>query len=1077
MNKTYTLVETQKSTHRVVSNLTPKDKESKDIIDDINNNNHVFNFNDRENIKTILNDCYNEDLIWKKNITLESPKLIFSDEIYKYTNFKDLFSHIKRISEDKSYFYVAKKNLPYLVTTEMKEGLFAGQTGLANFVMLDVDGEDKNNPNQITREEVEDMFSEYDFISYFTFSHRIKKGSSFRIILKTNRGYTKEEIKAIKKSMLIKYPFLDQASFRVNSLMYLPTTYEGKRNPYIRTNFTNKEFSYEETLNEIKVTEDKIQSEIKNIPELKIKNEILKNININEELDIDKQNRLREKWINKLNSRDSGQTHNLLYKAICAYKSAKIENSVIISDLNVYETSEHKGKITRDCNKINMPFCTYYLKNISQINNKLKTEEKAEIIETTVKDNNLKKLTPDVVIDKYIPDDFFFDYIKKHQKTLFNASTNLGKTFSFLKNTDYKIVLAVPYTTIATQSESKIIGEIKIKFGIDKKCSVVMAGKKPKFDSDIIITTYDGLTKFKTTEGYEYIKKAILVVDESHELTMSGDHYFRQRAIRAIKDLEDRFWRVSYLSATPIYDSNLDGFKEVVIRRKEERKMNIKVIVNSKDKMASVLDIIKTGGKHMIFVNNKKRNEKIKVLLESEAIETYLKTKGLKCKVVNSDKLDDKTISNEHKYFLENGKWEEDIDVMIVTSVIGVGFRINYDIDALHILSPLSSEQITQFVGRPSGNAIKTTYIYKSDVKISDNRYEFSKIKCQKILRDLAEGIKKNHILYFKEKERITNKVLIGNQEVNVIDDLLTQYKRMTKIVFDTGDFNYIRDDNGDINEIGLNYLTWKKYQNFEWNNLDILLLKLEYYGFTFNSDDIIIEEKTLTKEMNVAKSKSNNKIDKKYKDEFNKNLKKLKIKLELNNKTLISEVEKEQISKDFKTDANLIKLSKRYEKINDILNKPTQSYSIISQIGDKTEQYNNTVHSLTISFLNGKGENLYQDTFNLIYDKSKKYKKYITGEEIFELMKEVIRESEVLNHDFKNTVITQYKSNQMFKKFINITDASVRNNDKTITVYKIKSENGYNNYILNKDITFKKDNDNNNFDRLNRMMSKMFNL
>lgn len=733
----------------------------------------------------------------------------------EYKTLPELYTLLKELEKDPKYATVSKFNLPYLLTTKCELGILKGQKGEANFLMLDVDG------NGVERADVEEQLSSFEYIMYNSFSNGVKEGERFRAIIALDRGYSTDEMKLMKTTLISIFSYVDINSFKRNTLMYAPVFYEGVRDPFIKYN-AGSPMSFERLLERVQnenalIEKEKTEKGILMEKALRLGAIPMNNNGISF-------NRGRQQaTINNVLSTYQGEgrhiTHDWLFRSMIILKGTGMSDEDVISTLEPYETAEHKGKIARDIVNYEPSVSPFYIDQT--------LDNKAEILKSILplEDNS----TPIKVV-KYLSEisEYIHDEIATHDKLLIQADTNIGKTYFFTHTTE-KTLVVLPTRLLVEQ----IVGKLKKEL---IPVSEVLAGKTPDLSQNLIISTYDGLAKFNTTEGKKWLSECIFVVDEAHNLSISASYTFRQEAMRLVQNVVAK--KCIYLTASPILtDSFTNTFYKILVEKEVRREKKL-VPIFYKNKLNSLLaKIEEIDGKQIVYLNNKKKLEELKIVLEGI---------GKNVQLISSD-----TIEDFQDLILE-GTIEENIDIVLTTSVLGEGFRFSQDFEALHLLSQISPEMIYQMSERPENNAISTTYIYMSTKKalysadfllfdISRER-ELLTVEAKRIV-ELTKGMLADDVSTY-----LTNDLYSYDTD----DTFQKFHKETEKFIIDQfcekyGNLVYNTNNTLEVNELGINYEIHKKNTEYYWRNPAALVQKL--LGYNFKLSDVIISEISKTDE------------------------------------------------------------------------------------------------------------------------------------------------------------------------------------------------------------------------------------
>jgi len=920
-------------------------------------------------------------------------KLITSNsELVTTTEIFEGLTHIVNNTQNTS---LNKKQLPHTFTSTVEKGELKGQRGVHYKLFLDVE-------SKVSRETTETNLSKYNFISYNSFNHGVKDGHRYRIILDLDRAYSSEEFKYAKKQLIKMFPFVDEHSFESNRMMYLPSIYEGKRNPNVKH---NKGVNF--SLKELIITPTKIVKK----PQNKVNTAVL----AGGKYDKKKQGCAIQKAQDMFNEKS---THDACFCASVLLKSAGLELDEVMDVIGDYETAEHDGKISRDWNSINATPNDYYLENPSTYD-LLKHYKYKPVPE---EDKNVIK------IDEYVSEvqDVIFEKLEKHKKILINSDANTGKTYMFLKHTEQNVIIIQPYSTLVTQSY-----KLAKKINPNSRVGKVKEKQRPNFNDNIIVTTYDGLQKFFSTEGQEWLKDSVYVVDEAHNITMSAAERYRLRAIKSVVTNERFAKKVVYLTATPIDDSNFEEFHTLTIQKKIRREKNLHV-TKYDDRTQAVVDAItKTdkNKKHIIFIDNKKVN------FQLEKIFTDL---GHKCLVVNTDVMDNEKVID----FVETGELG-DVDILITTRILSEGVRIKDDIDSIHILSMLGGESIHQFSERPSNNAIKNTIIYKKNFDSSSDRNTYSRKQHKKELIDYAGEIAeiRNTVL---KAEILANKLI--EQKSNKIEGLVNR-KTLSKddvaykvLLADERDLVYF-DSMADrflINKEGINHILFEKRIKFDWKNTDLLVdFLLLKYNFTFSSDNVTYND-----------SKKNSKT----KESMSTHKKLSKEELEYKFDGIINYIDDvitkhrfertiEYVNDDVVDNILINKFIKKYNEINHAMDDPKTSLKLLKEFGingTKTQQRFLESYKLTNTDDN--------DIIKNIKSKFEIGKSY-TPLQIHNIIINVFKENKLTNTRWKQVNSKTYETSTFLKSIFEIKSTLTRKGNDVFRSYLIKGYDSFKNF------------------------------
>jgi len=925
-------------------------------------------------------------------------KVVLEEELHNDITFDEIRKIITYTADNSEYAHkLEKKRLPYTTTTHMRKGLFAKQKGVHSILMLDID-------NSITRQKVEHLFKPYNFISYYSYSHGIKPNDRFRIMIELDRTYTSEEFLLMKPLLKKTYPYVDSISFESNRVIYLPTIYDGKRKPVIRNN-------YGETLSLEPILTDSIEQAIAKSVNVRRKLFNPKRISENKEFNIRKQAKRLDNVHNIMSNKSVGETHNLLYKQAVSLSYAGFSNEVIINELSQYESSEHSGKVAKDVENINVVVDSWFYKtpNFAERFNSLNLNE-----------NDIK---PDeVLINEYISEQggYILEQMKKHKNVLLHANTNTGKTHFFLNITDRPVILFVPLVNIVNQVYDDIL-ETR-----DDVC-IIKEGYKPDFTKKLMICTYESIHKFENNKGREWLQDALLVLDEAHNMTIASDYHFRQKTLSTINDYKDLAKNVVYMSGSPIFDSNISGFKIITIKPKKQRAKHLKLIIY-KNKIQSVIDVIKQNkGQHFIYNDNKKQNETYYKLLTEV---------GFNCKLISSNtKQDD---------FVQSGILDENIDIVIATKVLSEGVRFYNDIGSLHVLKESSSEIIYQYSERPKYNAMTNVYLYKANTNQSKDRIYYDKETYKsELLKEANASLiytSENSVQALKKDENS----IVPHQDDAAQRKFNNAIESIINAMIPNDDVNLIRFNyfinKYETNQLGINYLLHKKETTYKWNNIEFLVQDLcNKYGFIFNTDnDITYATKIKNDYISSLMDKLTKETKQKELDTFEVIIDNIANHIKLNPN--LSSLTFDDNNDDYSVFANVI--ARRFNDVNRIYKNPIKTLNLIYSHGVGTTRSFNRL--LDIEILKN-----YKDNSELVADVYATFKigGFYTSDEQIVMVKKIFLKHKLLSK-WKIDNLTKNATTIFLKHFFHIKSKDKRFGDKIKRVNVIISENATHNYI-----------------------------
>jgi len=914
--------------------------------------------------------------------TKRGAKTVNTGDVHELT-FEEIRELIKIYAESNAFYDRKKIDLPYTTTSHMEVGKFASQKGNHSLLFLDVD-------DFTTRKKVEQKLKKYNYISYNSYNHGLKTGNRFRLIIELDRYYSASDFKLMKKELTIIFPFADKVSFDSNRPMYLPVKYDGKRNPLI---YNNEGTTY--SLEEILKNSIKEETEKKIIQRSRIFKKKEGTI-----IDVAKQRNAINKAHKTLSNKSVGETHIELYKQALFLSYAGIDQQDIIEELSIYETTEHSGKVARDVYDINVEIDSWYYKtpNFTERYNSLINDEKFDTIQ----------------VENYVSEkkDYILNELTKSKKILLHADTNTGKTHLFTRLQE-KVILFVPLVSIANQVYKSVS---KTRHDI----CIVKEGFEPNYKSNLMICTYESIFKLENEEGRAWLKDAIFVVDEAHNLTISADYNYRQKSISSLVDYKDFASKVVYMSGSPVFDSNLTNFKIIRIKKKTPRKKQLKLIIYD-NKISSVVDTIKnTKGQHLIYNDNKKQNDLFAKLL------TDL---GYTVKIISSN--------TKHDEFVQTGILDKSIDIVISTKVLGEGFRFFTNLSALHVLKETSQEVIYQFSERPNDKAFPIVFLYKSHLKHSKDRNFHNKTKYKQELRKYARDLLTNSSTLDLEKlqklsfgnearQKIKARKTIDNVIHAMIDDKETNLWK----------FNEYKNE-FELNELGINFCVHKKETNFNWNNIEYLIHNLiTKYDFVFDVEQDIIQIKKTSNRIKNLLKKLKKEQQQSEQQLFEGVLYGISLAISDNQNRLLYD----ENTSDFAVFKN--KIIKRFNSLNDIYKDAKKTLDILYSFGVQTERkFNRLVLSEEINKYK-KHNDIASDIKNIF-----KIDSEFTPTEQLIIIKRLLRKYKLMS-EWRINNLSLIQSSFFLQNFVEVKLHEKRVNGKVTRFTKIISFDSKYNYI-----------------------------
>lgn len=285
-----------------------------------------------------------------------------------------------------------------------------------------------------------------------------------------------------------------------------------------------------------------------------------------------------------------------------------------------------------------------------------------------------------VRIKDYIPVDLAKDLITRNQKILVDSPTGSGKTTAFLSAfkelesaKKHFYIFATPTIALTEQNATShklrsIKGKTSNLFKIIHQD--VKNGKR------VFISTYD-MTPI-LIEFLRMIEKDItftLVVDELHKFVTDYDLSYRFEAIRNLYEVSKEAKTFIGLSGTidDIYKNEFDTVVKVDNGRPQSPCQEFAVYTyekrdNALAELAQLIEIWTSKRKLLIYIQSKKKIEHLK---------NVLRKKGIKVRTINANSKSNLT----YKRLVEQATLDDDVQVVLTTSVIADGVNIKNDVE------------------------------------------------------------------------------------------------------------------------------------------------------------------------------------------------------------------------------------------------------------------------------------------------------------------------------------------------------------------------------------------------------------
>ena len=323
-------------------------------------------------------------------------------------------------------------------------------------------------------------------------------------------------------------------------------------------------------------------------------------------------------------------------------------------------------------------------------------------------------------------------------KSLFIAGVGKGKTYNFINvckeiiknNSDeYLTLFLTPTRTLSEQN------------GEQYNIHTVVSGINEIKSYDVNTIVYDKLDLIIDNIHRYQNKKIILIVDEAHELIYAKN--YRNKTLERIKALEEIAHSIIHLTATPTANKTIYEYQNIIEVRDTQtiKKVNvIEVERNSKGETGEgiekalineVIKHFKADKKAIVQYNTHEGVNKIKNELE----------KIFPSKKISLMTSQTKELNKDFEYLIQNNKINENIDLVLCTSVLNAGINIkNKDIKLIYVINKNRSklDLIKQFAGRTRCvNTSLTIIKYKNE----DNQEQYIKSFEEELKEEFNKGL------------------------------------------------------------------------------------------------------------------------------------------------------------------------------------------------------------------------------------------------------------------------------------------------------------------------------------------------
>jgi DEAD/DEAH box helicase len=285
-----------------------------------------------------------------------------------------------------------------------------------------------------------------------------------------------------------------------------------------------------------------------------------------------------------------------------------------------------------------------------------------------------------IQVKDYIPVDVAKDLIQRKQKILVDSPTGSGKTTSFLNAfkelaTDKKHFYIFAAPTIALTEQNATAHNLRAIKGKTSNLFKTIH-KDVKNGQRIFISTYD-----MTPVLVEFLKMTeqniqfTLVVDELHKFVTDYDLNYRFEAIRGLYEVGKA--AASFIGLSGTIDDIYKNEFETVVKIDNGKPMSpcqefavytYEKRDNALAELAQLTEIWTSKRKLLIYIQSKNKIEQLR---------TVLRRKGIKVRTINANNKSNLT----YKRLVEQATIDEEIQVILTTSVIADGVNIKNDVE------------------------------------------------------------------------------------------------------------------------------------------------------------------------------------------------------------------------------------------------------------------------------------------------------------------------------------------------------------------------------------------------------------